>query len=144
MQLPMEETQETYVRSLGQEDPQRRKWHPTAVFLPRNFHGQRSLAGYNPGVAKSRTWLSTQAYTSHTHTHTHTNTHTHTKSRNWLCFKSILISLFTSLLHIWCMYRCSQSPNSTPIQINFSLRYIPIFRDAKIPWVTFRSARSKC
>ena len=26
----------------------RRKWHPTPVFLPGNFHGQRSLAGYSP------------------------------------------------------------------------------------------------
>ena len=24
----------------------RRKWHPTLVFLPGEFHGQRSLAGY--------------------------------------------------------------------------------------------------
>ena len=28
--------------------PWRRKWHPTPVFLPREFHGQRSLAGYSP------------------------------------------------------------------------------------------------
>jgi len=26
----------------------RRKWQPTAVFLPREFHEQRSLAGYCP------------------------------------------------------------------------------------------------
>ena len=26
----------------------RRKWQPTAVFLPGEFHGQRSLAGYSP------------------------------------------------------------------------------------------------
>ena len=28
--------------------PRRRKWQPTLVFLPRKFHGQRSLAGYIP------------------------------------------------------------------------------------------------
>ena len=28
--------------------PWRREWHPTPVFLPREFHGQRSLAGYSP------------------------------------------------------------------------------------------------
>ena len=28
-----------------------------------------------------------------THTHTHMCTHTHTKSRNWLCFKSVLLPL---------------------------------------------------
>ena len=26
----------------------RRKWQPIPVFLPREFHGQRSLAGYSP------------------------------------------------------------------------------------------------
>ena len=28
--------------------PWRREWQPTPVFLPREFHGQRSLAGYSP------------------------------------------------------------------------------------------------
>ena len=28
--------------------PWRRKWQPTPVFLPENFQGQRSLAGYSP------------------------------------------------------------------------------------------------
>ena len=27
--------------------PWRRKWQPTAVFLPGEFHGERSLAGYS-------------------------------------------------------------------------------------------------
>ena len=36
--------------------PWRRKWQPTAVFLPRESHGQRSLAGYSPrGRKKSDT-----------------------------------------------------------------------------------------
>ena len=26
----------------------RRKWHPTPVFSPGRFHGQRSLADYSP------------------------------------------------------------------------------------------------
>ena len=25
-----------------------RKWQPTSVFLPANFYGQRSMAGYSP------------------------------------------------------------------------------------------------
>ena len=29
------------------EDPWRRKWLPTPVFLPGEFHGQRSLVGHN-------------------------------------------------------------------------------------------------
>ena len=28
--------------------PWRRIWQPTAVFLPRDSYGQRSLAGYSP------------------------------------------------------------------------------------------------
>ena len=30
----------------------RRKWQPTPVFLPRKFHGQRSLVGYTPWSRK--------------------------------------------------------------------------------------------
>ena len=30
----------------------RRKWQPPPVFLPGEFHGQRSLAGYSPGAHK--------------------------------------------------------------------------------------------
>jgi len=36
--------------------PWSRKWQPTPVFLPRKFHGQRSLVGYTVhGRAKSHT-----------------------------------------------------------------------------------------
>ena len=42
----------TWVWSLGREDPQRRKWQPTPVFLPEEFHGQSSLAGYSPWGCK--------------------------------------------------------------------------------------------
>ena len=42
---------ETWVQSLGQEDSlgkETAKWQPTPVFLPEEFHGQRSLVGYSP------------------------------------------------------------------------------------------------
>ena len=61
IRLPMQETQETWARSLGQEDPlekematycsifdpmDRKAWRlPTPVFLPGKFHRQWSLAG---------------------------------------------------------------------------------------------------
>ena len=45
--------------------PWRRKWQPTPVFLPGEFHGQRSLAGYSPWSHKEL------ATTEHTHAHTH-------------------------------------------------------------------------
>ena len=40
--------QETRVWSLGQEDSFEREWLPTPVFLPGEFHGQRSLVGCSP------------------------------------------------------------------------------------------------
>ena len=40
--------QETQFQSLGQEDPWRREWLPTPVFLPGKPHGQRNLLGYIP------------------------------------------------------------------------------------------------
>ena len=35
----------------------RRKWQPNPVFLPGKSHGQRTLAGHSPWVAKSQTQL---------------------------------------------------------------------------------------
>ena len=32
--------------------PWKREWLPTPVFLPGEFHGQRSLVGYSPGGHK--------------------------------------------------------------------------------------------
>ena len=40
--------QETQVQSLVGKIPWRREWLPTPVFLPGEFHGQRSLVGYSP------------------------------------------------------------------------------------------------
>ena len=37
--------QENWVPSLDQEDPLEKGMKPTSVFLPREFHGQRSLQG---------------------------------------------------------------------------------------------------
>ena len=38
--------------------PRRREWQPTPVFLPGEFHGQRSLAGYSLRSHKSQTRMS--------------------------------------------------------------------------------------
>ena len=47
---------ETQVRSLGWEDPRRRKWQPIPVLLSGKSHWQRSLAGYSPwGLKESDT-----------------------------------------------------------------------------------------
>ena len=39
--------QKTWVSSLGLEDPLEKGMVPTPVFLPGEFHGQRSLVGYS-------------------------------------------------------------------------------------------------
>ena len=46
-----QEPEETRVRSLV-GDPLEEAWPPTAVFLPGESHGQRSLAGYSPQGCK--------------------------------------------------------------------------------------------
>ena len=33
---------------MGQEDPLRRKWQPTPVFLPEKSHGQGRVVDYSP------------------------------------------------------------------------------------------------
>ena len=49
--------------------PWRRKWQPTPVFLPGEFHGQRSLEGYSPwGCRESDT--TERLSTAHTRSHT--------------------------------------------------------------------------
>ena len=52
--------QETRVWSLGWEE---RKWQPTPVFLPGEFHGQRSLVGFRSWSCKE---LGTTEWLTHT------------------------------------------------------------------------------
>ena len=40
--------EEIWVQSLDLEDPLEKEWLPTPVFLPGEFHGQRSLADHSP------------------------------------------------------------------------------------------------
>ena len=44
----LQETQETWVPSLGQEDPLEEEMATHSSILAENFHGQRSLAGCSP------------------------------------------------------------------------------------------------
>ena len=40
-------TEEIWVQTLGQEEPLKKGMATTPVFLPGEFHGQRSLVGYS-------------------------------------------------------------------------------------------------
>ena len=52
----MQELQETWVQSLGHEDPLEYKMATHPVFLPGKSNGQRSLVGYSPwGLKESDT-----------------------------------------------------------------------------------------
>ena len=56
-------TQETWVPSLGLEDPWRRKWPSTLVFWPRESHGQKILVGYSPKDQRGRNdWVTKCIY----------------------------------------------------------------------------------
>ena len=46
---------DTWVLSLGWEDPWRREWLSTPLHLLGEFQGQRRLAGYSPWSGKS--WI---------------------------------------------------------------------------------------
>ena len=48
--------EDTQVRSLGWEDPWRRAWQPTPVFLPGEFRGQRRLVGHSLHRA-AKSWI---------------------------------------------------------------------------------------
>ena len=55
----MQETQEIWVPSLGQEDPLEKEMAPSPEFLPGQSYGQRSLAGFQSMRSqKSRMQLS--------------------------------------------------------------------------------------
>ena len=83
--LPLQETQETWVLPLGQEDPLEKEWQPTPVFLPGKFHGQRSWAGCSPWGCRE---LDT---TEHTHTKTLIDFFSNLRNRQ---FDIFIISLF--------------------------------------------------
>ena len=49
--------QETWVQTLGWQDPLEREWLPTLVNLPGEFHERRSLAGCSPWGRKEQDML---------------------------------------------------------------------------------------
>ena len=62
----MQELQETQVWSLGREDPLEMDKQPMPLFLPGNFHGQSSLAGYSPWGCKELDMTETIKHTQDT------------------------------------------------------------------------------
>ena len=76
VQLLQEAPQQSQVKdsdSCHGERPLGREWLPTPVFLPGEFHGQRSLAGYSP-------WGCRESDTTEQLTHTH-----RVNDGQWVC-----------------------------------------------------------
>ena len=76
---------ETWVLSLGQEDPLEKAWLPALVFWSGECHGQTSLAGYS-------SWGYKQSGTTEQLTHTHTQV-----LRNQCCLGKFRINVCSSL-----------------------------------------------
>ena len=74
---------ETQVQPLGQEDPLEKGWQSTPVFLPGEFHGQRSLVGYSP-------WGSKETDTAERLIHTHTQRNTQSCNKHFLFLCSFI------------------------------------------------------
>ena len=81
--------------SLPVVPPARRAWQPTPVFLPGETHGQRSLAGYSPRVAKSQTWL--KRLSTHASAQTRNKAHTAFRSIPFLICGSRMVRTFQSV-----------------------------------------------
>ena len=74
--------------------PWRRKWQPTPVFLPGEFHGQRSLVGYSGQSCQESD-----------------TTEQPTLSYSWSAFPFFLVSLKTSpIQRLSCLDATSSSP----------------------------------
>ena len=99
--------QETLVWSLGWKIPLRRKWQPTPVFLPGEFHGQRNLAGNSPWGHKGSDmteWLTFSLFTFNS---------------DWMTTNLRHLKLLNSITYLrsWCILR---SPGSHLILIKYS------------------------
>ena len=94
----MQKMQETWVGSLGKEEPLEGGNDSTPVFLPRESHGKRNLVGLQ-GLDM------TERVRTHTHTHTHIHTHTseYTQIHIFPMTSSINMTRAVSTLiaHIW-------------------------------------------
>ena len=67
--------------------PWKRKWQPTLVFLPLEFHGQRSLMGYVHRITQSLTCLKRLSSRAHMHTRTHVHMHACTHAYSEHCLR---------------------------------------------------------
>ena len=101
---------EAQVWSLGQEDPQRRKWKPTPVLLSGNPMDRGAWQATVHGVTKSwNNWVMERAR-AHTHTHTHTHTDHLTFCWGW----DPEVQKGEGLVKMWVRADLGQTPEALP------------------------------
>ena len=86
--------QETWVQSLGWEDPWRRKWQPTPVSFPGKSHGQRNLVDCSP-------WGCKESGTTERPTH---------KTRKCICRLTLSCSVVSLCNPMYCSFPGSFCP----------------------------------
>ena len=77
-----------------QKIPRRRKWPPTAVFLPGAFRGQRSMVGYSP-------WGCKESDTTEQLTHCSV-----LQFSVYQCFPSVVSCYVIQLFQCYCKWNC--------------------------------------
>ena len=106
------------VQFLDQKGPWRRKWRPTPVFLPRESHGQRSLAGYSPPESQrlGHDWMTE-----------HINISTSSaEGLPLVCVISVVLR-FPHVLFLLCLYSVFHDHQSTYIMNLMVARYISLW-----------------
>ena len=126
--VQVQETQETQVQSLSLENPWRRKWQPTLVFLTLKSHGQRSLVIYSLWSCKESN------KTEHVQTHTWFNMIAGS-SKSLFVSKSLLewISLY-----LWRFYILSLVAQASSKDEWFPFNISKIYKFSKLLY-TFNS-----
>ena len=105
--------------------PWRKEWQPTPVFLPEEFHGQKSLVSYSPWDCKELDKIErlTQACV---HTRAHARTHTHTHTHVYCCCCCSVTKLYSTLCN---PMDCSMPTSSV-------LQYRPEFAQIHVHWIS--------
>ena len=114
------------------KNPWRREWQPTPVFLPREFHGLRSLVGYSPWGRKELDWATTTFTFYMLLGPLLENTIPFSEYINWLCiiiiiqesllvFINIYIYIIIYMLNLWNKYKNHFHYVTIPLCIRASL-----------------------
>ena len=125
---------ESWVWSVVRKTPWRKEWQPTTVFLPGEFHNQKSMAGYNLWNCKESDM---------TEGPTPDSQYAHASADNpfinlytMTCYKYVIFSFQNSQIRSVaqsCLTLCDTMDYSTPGFL--VLHYLPEFVQTHVHWV---------